>query len=430
MKNNSKTPSACTRAACALLSVTTALLGFPAAAQVPIGGSTPQLLRAQEQLMSAADCASLLRKINFLKAPDYAQKLRNSLASIEKMRAQAEQGKWEADQKLWEELQARSKEYVDDLKKLVLKDAVARAKQEQFKRLIRSMHDRGALPASPSLVPIKKLEDAIERALSSVEKATKASVNVTNRTMDAYLKALKDATTDTKAAQSVEQHLLREFTTDAALKEYGELILAAAKGSGIELPYADLLFKLGYLVATAAPPAIERFYVQPRDIARLQESADQMRDALQRIELDLNMYQGQHRRYCQERPTQRQARAEPPPQPAPPPPQTAPGPSAGAVVGGTVLVGGLIAGAVALAAAAGGGGSSGSSSGPKSCESGQFCRTSGGKEGCCPNGGFIALCHNSNACASIAPFTGAGCPGEAKVVNCCGGAVDCGINAR
>jgi hypothetical protein len=94
-----------------------------------------------------------------------------------------------------------------------------------------------------------------------------------------------------------------------------------------------------------------------------------------------------------------------------------------------VLGGLVIAGAAVAAAAAGGGG--GESSSAASCSSGQFCRTSQGKTGCCPSGGFIQLCQNSNACANIEPFTGGQCPGgEQKVLNCCGGPTDCGINRR
>lgn len=133
---------------------------------------------------------------------------------------------------------------------------------------------------------------------------------------------------------------------------------------------------------------------------------------------------------CRAKPPVQQAKPQPPaPQPSPP---VAAAPAPAASAGGALLGAVGIAAAVGLAAAAasglGGGGSS--SSGLKSCSAGQFCRTSAGKEGCCPSGGFIQLCQNTSGCADIAPFTGGTCPGEGKIINCCGGAVDCGINAR
>lgn len=392
------------RVACLFLSSTMAVLGFP----MPSVAQTPQLLRAPEVLMSEADCNALLKHVNFLKDPAYGRQLRGTLASLEKLKAQAEQGKWDADRRLWEELKKRSEEYIQDLTKHAAKGMVKEAQETQYRALMRSMHARGVLPASPSLVWLKRAEDRFRELVFKLDKLGK----VANRGGDVYREALTDAAGANSSALEAHDYAMRELLSEPALKGMGEELISSLKGSKLLPPYAEIGFKLGYLGVTAGFPAYERFVMAPRELANLQGEIDKMRDALQRIELDLAMDQRQYQRYCVERPT-RQAQARPQPTPVSTPPSSTSS-SPGFPLGGALLVGGLVAGAAALAGAAAGGMGGGSSAGGTGGSSNQCAGNS--RAQCC-----TATSPGSSPVA-CAVRTQCGCPSGTSDI----GATSCG----
>jgi hypothetical protein len=380
---------------CLVASAAVGLSGFPMLVQA----QAPQLLRTPERVLSAGDCQALVRRINFLEGRDYPNQLRATLASLQKMRAQAEQGKWEADRKLWEEAKKRAEEFRDDLKNM----AVEGLEELQLRALIRSMHARGVLPAAQRLKTLKNYEDAL-RVLGE-------RLDIIGDLTHDYTvlgKRLTDANSSYQQALSARDQFYRDWLSDDSLREYGGLLADLAK----EQPLIDAGFKLGYVAITVGSPAYERYYLAPRDIADLDNSITRVGDALMRIDLDREMYQRQHQRYCKEPPS-RQAQSSPEPLPPTPPPAQSSG-SGGGVLTAALVVGGVALGAAALAAAAGHSASAGG------CQAGQHqCQPPNGGI-CCPNGTTL-YCTNGAGCTNLNSSTfGNLCNGNQPAAAPCG----------
>jgi hypothetical protein len=395
--------------------------------QLPLGEAKAQqvpLLREQERVLTDEQCAALLKKINFLRDPGYAQKLRNSLESVGRMARQAEQGQREADERLRRELTDQAKDFLDDL----AMKGVEKLELNLFRREIQRLHEAGVLPAAQRLLIQKKAIDLgiqLDKLLGYLDTAA----GWYDQGMTLYLRQITEASKTTQAAQEADKSLYDQVIESGAPKWLGERV---AQAGG---PLTEIGFKLGYLAVTAGPIYGESYYAG-QSLAQLKESMNRMSDQLQRIELDRNMYEHQYDRDC--KPTPSTEATTSPETPAAPTPASKAGGGISPwvwILGGAAVVGGV--GAAALAAGRSGSTSSssgGSRTSAASCSSGLFCRTSTGKTGCCPsriNGqGFIGLCPNSNACVTLAPFQRQSCPGGGASVNCCPGPVDCGVNRR
>ena len=355
------------RLLCLVLSATISLLGLPSLSSA----QTPQLLREPEQLMSAADCAALLRHVNYLSDPKTKETLEKAYYAVQRLEAQLAGDVRATDEAFKKEMWNEAKEEVQDLVvKGYLKAIQSRAVELRQAGELHANSPSSLIWFRDTFVPFHvRLLEKIDELEKRVKYLTTLSGEYNDRKYAQGLRDASRAARDSLEAQRVLEEKLRVYdearreqlakAREDALKMLGKK-LAALGG-----PLGEAAFKVALLDISLALYLSD---TKELSLARTRESALTMRDQLQKLELNRNMYQHQYQRDC--RPATRVAEqvqppATPPPQPTPP--ANAPsssGISSGVAIGSGLLIGGLIAGAAALGAAAGGGGggSSGSSS--------------------------------------------------------------------